>query len=417
MTSKASVLSLVSILLVASAVFLGNQRQAYADEGSLGEDIVCDVFTELGNLPLPPGAEHCADSGSGEEDNEGEFPPAESQCSDGIDNDGDGKTDFAPVIGDPGCSDIFDNDEGTDACPEGEHWDNGQCVPDTTEPTDVCPNLDEVQETVPEGYHLEDGQCVEDAAPADVCPNIDGLQESVPEGKEIVEGNCVDISSGGGGYSQGSYGGGSYSQAAYGGGNGPIAGTAISYPAGPGAVLGLATSTATDTSISCDQYLTSFIKPGADNDVEQVKRLQSFLNEFEETNLEVSGIYDASTTAAVHAFQTEHADTILMPWGIKNSTGFVYLTTRKTINDIRCEKLGIAFPLTAEEKAIIEKSRDLPAPTAVPVPVQKPAAVVPVPANKEAQPSSTTTPPKAPAVESSGSKLRNFLRSLFQRGE
>ena len=103
----------------------------------------------------------------------------------------------------------------------------------TTEPVDVCPNLDDVQTEVPDGYKLEDGQCVlkeakvtichkpgtpaeqtksvpEEAVPGhlghgdylgeckvtpppptDVCPNIDGDQGSVPDGMVIAEGKCV----------------------------------------------------------------------------------------------------------------------------------------------------------------------------------------------------------------------------------
>jgi hypothetical protein len=62
-------------------------------------------------------------------------------------------------------------------------------------PTDVCPNLEGVQEEVPAGYHLDaEGNCVEDEEPpTDVCPNLPGLQTGMPHGYELdAEGNCVE---------------------------------------------------------------------------------------------------------------------------------------------------------------------------------------------------------------------------------
>lgn len=71
---------------------------------------------------------------------------------------------------------------------------SGCTVPTNPPVTDVCPNLDGVQEDVPDGYHLDDaGDCVEDTPPGvtDVCPNIDGDQAEVPAGY-LLEGDiCV----------------------------------------------------------------------------------------------------------------------------------------------------------------------------------------------------------------------------------
>jgi hypothetical protein len=58
----------------------------------------------------------------------------------------------------------------------------------------------------------------------------------------------------------------------------------------------------------------------------------------------------------VHALQTKYAADILAPWGIKESTGYVYLTTRKKVNEIYCAGQGMTFPLTAEEQKIVEKA-------------------------------------------------------------
>ena len=60
-------------------------------------------------------------------------------------------------------------------------------------PTDVCPNIEGVQETVPEGMVLVNGECVTPPPPVDVCPNLPGNQEEIPPGMGIVNGECVLI--------------------------------------------------------------------------------------------------------------------------------------------------------------------------------------------------------------------------------
>lgn len=66
------------------------------------------------------------------------------------------------------------------------------CEADDPDPTDVCANLEGVQEEVPEGLELVDGNCVEPQTPEDVCPNIEGVQETIPDGFVLDnDGNCV----------------------------------------------------------------------------------------------------------------------------------------------------------------------------------------------------------------------------------
>ena len=65
-------------------------------------------------------------------------------------------------------------------------------------PTDVCTNIDGVQESVPEGMHAaedENGRpiCLPDETPVDVCPNLEGNQSEVPEGMALIDGNCVPV--------------------------------------------------------------------------------------------------------------------------------------------------------------------------------------------------------------------------------
>jgi hypothetical protein len=71
--------------------------------------------------------------------------------------------------------------------------------------------------------------------------------------------------------------------------------------------------------------------------------------------LQLSGVYDAATLDAVKKFQVKYASDVLTPWGISEPTGYVYLTTRKKINELFCG--GVPFPLTSEEQSIIARAR------------------------------------------------------------
>lgn len=95
-------------------------------------------------------------------------------------------------------------------------------------------------------------------------------------------------------------------------------------------------------------YLLEYIKLGADNNPIEVEKLERFLNEFEGENLPVNGIYEQADYDAVSVFQEKYLGDILSPWSYNKSTGYVYITTKKKINEIYCQK---AFPLTAEQEA------------------------------------------------------------------
>lgn len=197
---------------------------------------------------------------------------------------------------------------------------------------------------------------------------------------------------GGGGGGSGSGGGGS------GGGGG----------GGGGSVLG------TTTPIACDMYLTEFIKFGGNNNPEQVKRLQHVLKTYEGAAVEESGEYDRATLSAVHAFQTKYWDTILAPWNIKESTGFVYLTTRKKANEIYC-KNEVAFPLSSEENTLIEASKKVQVAAAA-----KTVAPTPKPAVESEKKEETSTLEAAKATEgatkrSGWGSVGDFFRRIFDR--
>ncbi len=97
-------------------------------------------------------------------------------------------------------------------------------------------------------------------------------------------------------------------------------------------VLGVATSTAP----ICDgMYLTSYLREGQQNPTDQVIRLQAFLTALGFT-VDISGTFDAATTEAVRNFQEKYVTAILTPWNINEGTGYVFKTTRATINNMVC---------------------------------------------------------------------------------
>jgi len=122
-------------------------------------------------------------------------------------------------------------------------------------------------------------------------------------------------------------GGSSSSRSSHGGGNG-----------GGGEVLGASTS--------CGIYLTTYMRLGYQNDIEDTKRLQSFLNSYLSMSLDVNGNFGSDTFAAVRKFQMLRESQVLTPWGLtKNEpTGIVYLTTQTDINNIMCPDLNLPIP-------------------------------------------------------------------------
>jgi peptidoglycan hydrolase-like protein with peptidoglycan-binding domain len=85
----------------------------------------------------------------------------------------------------------------------------------------------------------------------------------------------------------------------------------------------------------CKRYMREYILPGANNNPEEVKKLQTFLNEYGES-LPVDGTYDLQDIEAVKRFQTKYKNQILSPWGLDSATGRVYRTTTAKINLMMC---------------------------------------------------------------------------------
>ncbi len=118
---------------------------------------------------------------------------------------------------------------------------------------------------------------------------------------------------------------------------------------------------ANNNASTCSAWVTDFIKVGGQNDPSNVRNLQFFLNSFEGFKLAVTGEYDEPTVEAVKVFQKRYETDILAPWNIEEPTGFVYLTTKKAINERFCGSLQ-SFPLTDAEQKIIADSADASVP-------------------------------------------------------
>lgn len=105
---------------------------------------------------------------------------------------------------------------------------------------------------------------------------------------------------------------------------------------------------------ACELYLLKYIKLGADNDPEEVKKLESFLNEYLGLDLPIDGVYDKRDFEAVKQFQLLMKDKILGPWvelgclpNVNTPTGYVYKTTKWAINSSFCPEL---YPDLSNEK-------------------------------------------------------------------
>jgi hypothetical protein len=146
--------------------------------------------------------------------------------------------------------------------------------------------------------------------------------------------NCGGGNPGGNGPIVGSIGG---------GGNGPI------LPNNPGPVI-------TNTDNSC-YYLRDYLRRDWNNNPVEVKKLQIFLRDLEGfSGLAVTGVYDEPTITATDIFQLRYKEDVLLPWGYDGVVGtdFVYILTKKKVNEIYCKR---AFPVTALEQSEIDANK------------------------------------------------------------
>ncbi len=126
-------------------------------------------------------------------------------------------------------------------------------------------------------------------------------------------------------------------------------------PVPAGEVLGASTSTPElplPAACAANPYLRDYMRIGMKSDVEQVKLLQTFLNEEMGATLPVSGFFGPLTKASVKKLQKANHDAIIKPWidagydakSIKEGTGYVFKTTKRFINMSKCKEANIPMP-------------------------------------------------------------------------
>ena len=106
---------------------------------------------------------------------------------------------------------------------------------------------------------------------------------------------------------------------------------------------------------TCPLISTYMKLGGVENNGGEVAKLQSFLKNREELDVDVTGIFDQKTHDAVIAFQKKYLLEVMGPWDATRPSGFVYITTSKKINQLACAQ---PLVLTSEEIAIIEAYKD-----------------------------------------------------------
>ncbi len=173
----------------------------------------------------------------------------------------------------------------------------------------------------------------------DMCTNIEGVQAEVPAGYRADGTVCTKTTTSGGGGTSGSRVGGGSSGT--GGSNGSVLGASATAADNEGQVLGES---------MCSEYIHSYIRLGKKNDIGDVIRLQVFLNQYMGSRLLPTGVYTKETFDVLKAFQVKEMGQVLTPWkttpgGIDDSgTGYVYKTTKRWINMIKCPQLNLAIP-------------------------------------------------------------------------
>lgn len=100
-----------------------------------------------------------------------------------------------------------------------------------------------------------------------------------------------------------------------------------------------------DVQNQCEPYILKYIKLDAKNDPAEVRKLQVFLNDYEDEKLTVDGKYKQVDYNAVKRFQSKYSSDVLSPWNTQLPTGYVYKTTITKINQIICPKESFVKPI------------------------------------------------------------------------
>ena len=210
----------------------------------------------------------------------------------------------------------------------------------------------------------------------DICPNIAEVQTSIPSGMILdSSGNCVAQNNGGGGSS------GSYSS----GGSSIVP-------------LALSSTNGTTTPITTCPLITTYMKFGGINNPTDVAKLQAFLKNSQGLDVTVNGTFDQQMENAVRAFQSKYMSQIMGPWGANQSSGYVYITTLKKVNEIAC---NTPLTLSPAELAIINAYKNSQAAGTNAGPTVPGAIVIPGTLNIPGTTNTGTTPP-APIIGQNG---------------
>ncbi len=131
-----------------------------------------------------------------------------------------------------------------------------------------------------------------------------------------------------------------------------LIGSVFVNPSSGGQVLGTSTAATStdDLPAGCSAYLGGYLRMGGKNNVEDVKKLQLFLNTHTDAGLPVSGVFGKMTFEAVKKFQLANWEKVLKPWvslGLSTdhtATGYVYKTTKHAINLLSCSTYNAPEP-------------------------------------------------------------------------
>jgi len=102
-------------------------------------------------------------------------------------------------------------------------------------------------------------------------------------------------------------------------------------------------------------YLTTYLKFGGNNNPGEVTKLQTFLKNIENIDVDINGQFDQKTLDAVKAFQAKYVNDTMVPWGVTTPSGEVFYTTQKKVNEIYCRT---NLTLSAGQLATIEAYKD-----------------------------------------------------------
>src|ERR1035437_5097944 len=115
-------------------------------------------------------------------------------------------------------------------------------------------------------------------------------------------------------------------------------------------LLALSSTNSTTTPIITCPLITTYMEFGGNNNPIDVAKLQAFLKNSQGLDVTVNGIFDQRMENAVRAFQSKYMSQIMGPWGATQSSGYVYITTLKKVNEIAC---NTPLTLSPAEIAII----------------------------------------------------------------